>query len=151
MIQYCETAGGEMVETYKIMIPVRFRDLDCMGHVNNAVFFTYFEVGRESFWSDHIAGHIDKSESYFILAHISCDFMKPITLTTKLSLKLSVTKIGKKSFDYLYILADSDDESIEYARGESVQVCYDYSRNRSIELSPEFRGILSRFYIEGPR
>ncbi len=77
-----------MVGTYKIGIPVRFRDLDCMGHVNNAVFFTYFEVGRESLWLDHIAGHIDKSESYFILAHIGCDFIRPVKLETRLNLKL---------------------------------------------------------------
>lgn len=139
-----------MGETYKIGIPVRFRDIDCMGHVNNAVFFTYFEIGRESFWSEHIAAHIDKSTSYFILAHIGCDFIRPVTLETSLILKLSVTKIGKKSFNYLYILADSGDESVEYARGESVQVCYNYSRNESIELSGEFRDILSRFCTESP-
>ena len=133
---------------YKIEIPVRFRDLDAMGHVNNAVFFTYFEIGRESLWADHISGRIHKANSYFILAHISCDFIRPITLETRLTLNLAVRKIGKKSFDFLYILNDSNDESVEYARGESVQVCYDYSQNRSIELSAEFREILMNFYVD---
>ncbi len=133
--------------TYRTQITVRFRDLDAMGHVNNAVFFTYFEIGREAFQFENISDHIDKSRSSFILAHISCNFIRPITFGTQLTLTLAVKKIGRKSFDYLYILSDSADESIEYARGESVQVCYDYSQNKSMELSPEFREILVRFYL----
>ena len=131
--------------TYRIQIPVRFRDLDAMGHVNNAVFFTYFEIGRESFRFDNISNQIDKSLSSFILAHISCDYIRPITIGTQLTLTLAVKKIGSKSFEYLYILSDSTDESIEYARGESVQVCYDYAQNKSIEISPEFRARLLQF------
>jgi acyl-CoA thioester hydrolase len=134
-----------MGDTYRIKIPVRFRDLDAMGHVNNAVFFTYFEIGRETFHFDNISSQIDKSRSSFILAHIRCDYIRPITRGTQLTLTMAVKKIGGKSFDYLYILSDSTDESIEYARGESVQVCYDYAQNKSIELSPEFRAILLQF------
>jgi len=136
-----------MGNTYKTPITVRFRDLDAMGHVNNAVFFTYFEIGREAFRFDNITGHVDKSRSSFILAHVSCDFIRPISFGTQLTLTLAVDKIGRKSFDYLYILSDSTDESIEYARGDSVQVCYDYSQNKSIELTPEFREILIGFYL----
>jgi acyl-CoA thioester hydrolase len=133
--------------TYRTQITVRFRDLDAMGHVNNAVFFTYFEIGREAFQFENISDRIDKSRSSFILAHISCNFIRPITFGTQLTLTLAVKKIGRKSFDYLYILSDSTDDSIEYARGESVQVCYDYSQNKSIELSLEFREILVKFYL----
>ncbi len=135
-----------MSNPYRIQIPVRFRDLDAMGHVNNAVFFTYFEIGRETFHLDNISSQIDKSRSSsFILAHISCNYIRPIILGTQLTLTMAVKKIESKSFDYLYILSDSTDESIEYARGESVQVCYDYAQNKSIEISPEFRAILLKF------
>lgn len=134
-----------MNNSYRIEIPVRFRDLDAMGHVNNAVFFTYFEIGRESFHCVHIEQHVDKSLSSFILAHISCDFIRPITSGTLLTLTLSVNGIGRKSFKYLYRLTDSQDDSLEYARGESVQVCYDYALNKSIDLAPEFKQILLKF------
>lgn len=136
-----------MGNIYSMQIPVRFRDLDAMGHVNNAVFFTYFEIGRETFDSDIVSSQIEKSLSSFILAHISCDYIRPVTMGSRLTLTMAVKKIGKKSFDYLYILSDSVDESVEYARGESVQVCYDYERNKSVDLSPEFREILIKFQV----
>lgn len=136
-----------MGNVYSVQIPVRFRDLDAMGHVNNAVFFTYFEIGRETFHSENISSKIEKSLSSFILAHISCDYMRPVTVDTRLTLSMAVKKIGRKSFEYLYILSDTVDESVEYARGESVQVCYDYERNKSVDLSPEFRDILIKFQV----
>lgn len=136
-----------MGNVYSVQIPVRFRDLDAMGHVNNAVFFTYFEIGRETFHSENISSKIEKSLSSFILAHISCDYMRPVTVDTRLTLSMAVKKIGRKSFEYLYILSDTVDESVEYARGESVQVCYDYERNKSVDLSPEFRDILINYQV----
>ncbi|MGC8660678.1 MAG: acyl-CoA thioesterase, partial [Desulfomonilaceae bacterium] len=145
IVQIKKNRDKTMGSTYRTQITVRFRDLDAMGHVNNAVFFTYFEIGREAFWFDKVSGHVDKTRSYFILARISCDFMRPISFGTQLTLTLAVKNIGSKSFGYLYKLSDSVDESIEYARGESVQVCYDYSQNKSVAISPEFRAILLEF------
>ncbi len=40
-----------MKNIFKTQIFVRFRDIDNMGHVNNAVFFTYFEEGRKAFFN----------------------------------------------------------------------------------------------------
>ncbi len=57
-----------MGNVYRMQIPVRFRDLDTMGHANNAVFFKYFEIGREAFHSDIISIKIEKTLSSFIFA-----------------------------------------------------------------------------------
>ena len=134
-----------MKNAYKTHIHVRFRDIDFMGHVNNAVFFTYFEMGRVAFHLDHISKSIDKESLSFIMAHASCDYIKPIVIGTNLVLHMGTNNIGTKSFQYVYLLADADDESIQYAKGESVQVCYDYDRNISIEIPPDFRKVLERF------
>ncbi len=134
-----------MKNAYKIHIQVRFRDVDLMGHVNNAVFFTYFEMGRTAFHQDHVSKIIDRKTSSFILARASCDYIKPITLGTNLTLHLGTKNLGTKSFQYIYSLTDAADESIQYAKGESVQVCYDYARNASIEIPLEFREVLLRF------
>lgn len=138
----------KMSEPYRTHIQVRFKDQDGMGHVNNAVFFTYFEIGRTAFLSEHISARIGKSSSSFIIAHITCDYIKPITLGTKITLNLYVNHIGRKSFSFLYILSDSHDTSIEYARGESVQVCYDYDNERSIDITPNLKNILVKFLFD---
>ena len=122
-----------MGNVFKIEINVRFRDIDGMGHVNNAVYFTYFEEGRKSFFQS-ISTISGLSIFPFILAHIGCDFLRPITLNTQLSIEMWVENIGNKSFGLGYKLTDLSDASIVYAKGESVQVCFDYEKNESIAV-----------------
>jgi acyl-CoA thioester hydrolase len=126
---------------FTIDIDVRFRDIDAMGHVNNAVFFTYFEQGRVRF--THLNPQLGIS---FILAHVSCDYIRPVMLENQLTLRMWVNEIGTKSFGFRYELVDrSDDESVVYATGESVQVFFDYSKNVSKKIPKELRRSLSEY------
>jgi len=125
-------------------IGVRFRDIDSMGHVNNAVFFTYFEEGRKEFL--HQLFHVVHPEDYnFILAHIECDFLKPVKMTDILSLQLWISEIGQKRFNLKYRLIKRDDESIVYAQGKSVQVFFDYKRNSTMPIPKDFRERIAEY------
>jgi len=127
-----------------IDIKVRFRDIDSMGHVNNAVFFTYFEEGRKEFL--HKLFNIVNPEEYnFILAHIRCDFRKPVKLDDTISLQLWVSEVGKKRFNLQYRLVNRDDESIVYAECQSVQVCFDYKKNSTTPITNDFLGKISAY------
>lgn len=125
-------------------IEVRFRDLDAIGHVNNAVFFTYFEEGRKHF-SKKVFEVSDVSDFNFIMAHIQCDFIKPIQFNDRVILQMWVKDIGTKSFSFEYRLVDFSDEAMVYATGKSIQVCYDYQRDRSIEVPAKMRERLTLY------
>ena len=127
-----------------VSICVRFRDIDSMGHVNNAVFFSYFEEGRKAFL--YKIFNITNPEDYnFILVHISCDFLKPVKINDLITLQLWVCETGEKSFTLRYKLTDSRDESVVYAKGKSVQVFYDYREKISIPISNEFLEKISEY------
>jgi len=129
-------------------IDVRFRDLDALGHVNNAVFFTYFEEGRKNFFQKHFT--LSGPTGFgFILAHISCDYLKPIRLTDRLKLHITVGTIKNKSFAFTYKLSGRKDGSLVFATGESIQVCYDYSLNKSVPVPSDFREKLQAFQQRG--
>jgi acyl-CoA thioester hydrolase len=130
--------------TYSTDIEVRFRDIDALGHVNHAVFLTYLEEGRKHFMkslynTNHPFG------AGFIMARITCDYLRPIRLDDRLRVILGVREIGRKSFTLHYRLVDRNDETVRFAEAESVQVCYDYRENRSVPVTDEFREKLSRF------
>jgi len=131
-------------EVFSTDIDLRFRDVDAMGHVNNAVYFTYFEYGRlKFFYSD---SQKDKFPGFaFILAHVSCDFIRPVTLDDTLQLQMWVKEVGGKSFKFHYQLVAADDPTITFATGESVQVCFDYQQNRSITISNDLHTQLSAY------
>ncbi|MEW6671582.1 MAG: thioesterase family protein [Thermodesulfobacteriota bacterium] len=124
--------------TFSTNIDVRFRDMDALGHVNHAVFFTYFEEGRKIFFQNHF--EISSPAGFgLIIAHISCDYLKPIKLTDRLKLYITVGSIKNKSFSFNYKLADRKDDSVVFATGVSVQVCYDFSLNKSVPVPAEFK------------
>jgi len=125
---------------FSIEIPVRFRDIDGMKHVNNAVYFTYMEQARSE-WYRQLMGIQSVAEFDFILAHASCDFKEAIGFGETVVVRLALTKIGESSFRFSYEIRSKGSGTL-YATGESVQVCYDYERGRSIPIPPEFRAKL---------
>ena len=129
-------------------IEVRFRDIDSMGHVNNAVFLTYFEEGRKAFLH-RVFNVVDPKDYPFILAHISCDFLRPVKLGDSVSLQVWIGEIGRKSFKFKYRLADRDDESVIYGQGDSVMVLFDYKNNKTVPIPEEFLGKILAYSDEG--
>ena len=125
-------------------ITVRFRDIDAMGHVNNSVFMTYFEEGRKVFLRDIF--YINEPSQYpFILAKISCDYVRPINLDDGVALDIWVSTISGKSFKFIYKLFDPRDTAAIYAMGESVMVFYDYAGKKTIPLSDEFKKRIAEY------
>ncbi len=129
---------------FTINIPIRFKDIDYMGHVNNAVFFTFFEEGRKAFFYEIIK--ISNLDNFnFILAHSSCDFLKPVKMNDQIALQLWIDNMGNKSFTFIYKLISRKDDSVVYAKGKSVQVFFDYKKNRTIPIPKEFYDKVSEY------
>ena len=126
---------------FKADIHVRFRDLDTLGHVNNSDYPTYFEDTRDIYLQAQGIDFYDP-EIFFILAHISCDYKIPISYKTKVSIYLECLKIGGKSFQLGYTVANRNDPSVVYATGESVQVCFDQKSGKAIPVSEKFKKLL---------
>jgi acyl-CoA thioester hydrolase len=132
---------------FEMDIEIRFRDLDALGHVNNAVYFTYFEEGRKNF-SKAVFQVKSPSDFAFIMAHIRCDYLRPVKMSDSVKLQMWVQNIGRKSFGFGYKLVDHADDTLVYAAGESIQVCYDYSTSRSIEVTTDMKKKLSRYLVD---
>ena len=125
-------------------ITIRFRDIDSMGHVNNAVFFTYFEEGRKEFLRS-LFNIVSPDDYVFILAHIRCDYLKPLKISDPIALQLWVGETGPKKFELMYKIVNRNDESIIFAKGLSVQIFYDYKKNLTIPIPRYFLDKLQEY------
>ena len=114
---------------------VRFRDLDPMGHVNNAVFLTYIEQARFAVLADAGAA-TGLGEMNMIVARIEIDFRAPVELGQELEIAVRASRFGTKSFDLDYELR-VDGELV--AEAKSVQVAYDYERGEPVPLPERWR------------
>ena len=113
---------------------VRFRDLDGMGHVNNAVFLTYLESARIAYLEALGAGA--NPQAGLILARIDVDFRSPISLGERVEVGVRPSRLGAKSFELEYeVRADGR----LAAEARSVLVGYDYARGESVEIPAEWR------------
>lgn len=107
------------MEGFPVSVPmqVRFRDLDALGHVNNAVFLTYFEVARAAYLGRLERDWVEKG--HFILVRAEVDFLRPILLEDPVEVGVRVVRLGRSSFDMEYLLLARGEEA---ARGKTVQV-----------------------------
>jgi acyl-CoA thioester hydrolase len=114
---------------------VRFRDLDPMGHVNNAVFLTYIEQARVAFFAA-VDAATELEEMSLIIARVEIDFKAPVRLGHEVEIAVRASRFGTKSFDFDYVLR-VDGEIV--AEAKSVQVAYDYERRQTMPLPQEWR------------
>jgi acyl-CoA thioester hydrolase len=114
---------------------VRFRDLDPMGHVNNAVFLTYIEQARVTYLSE-VGAATGLQDMNIIVARVEIDFKAPVRLGQEVEISVHATRFGTKSFDLDYVLRVDGDV---VAEAKSVQVAYDYGRREPVELPAEWR------------
>lgn len=122
---------------FSTMLEVRWRDLDPMGHVNNAVYFSYLEQARVHYLRELGAIPTDPAEIGFILAEASCQFKSPLELGERVTIHTRVSGMRNSSFVFEYRLAGKDGRLVATAR--TVQVCYDYRAQRPIPIPDGWR------------
>jgi len=125
-----------------VPIPVRFRDCDPMGHVNNAVYLTYLEVARFGYWNDVVGGRWF-GDVGFIVARAEIDYKASAVTGDTLQVWLGVTRLGRTSFVFEYEIVDQKGTTIANAR--TVQVMYDYAQKKAAPLLEEFRKVVSEY------
>ena len=120
---------------HKTQIQIRFKDVDAMGHVNNANHFTYFEIARVHYFNEVVNETINWSKQGIILAHMEIDYRTPILLTDEVWVYTGIIHFGMKSFEVGYqIIRIVNGIEIIAAEGKSVQVCFDYETNATIPI-----------------
>jgi len=127
----------------KVPIEVRWRDLDALGHVNNAVYLTYFEHARLGYLRALLGSdfEVDPTASLprgyqFILARVTCNFRSPARINDRLTVAIYVSRVGRKSFVFEYRITDEVSGRL-VAEGSSTQVWYDYARGESVPVPDE--------------
>lgn len=131
-------------------ITVRFRDIDALGHVNNAVFFTYLEMARVEYMR-HVVFRTQShnlSEAGLILARIACDFEMPIFYGQAVEVGSRVAELRNSSF---LVAQRIEADGRLAATAEAVVVRYDYQAGVSVRISDEFRTRIGTFEAGGER
>jgi acyl-CoA thioester hydrolase len=132
---------------YRFFYPVevRYGDLDPQGHVNNARYLTFMEQARISYirhlglWDG--GSFLDVG---IILADAHVTFKVPIQWGQTVKVGVRVSRLGNKSLDMGYRFIDLQSE-LEFARGATVLVAFDYRLSRTIPIPDAWRQSIAAF------
>ncbi|MES2827018.1 MAG: thioesterase family protein [Bacteroidota bacterium] len=118
---------------FKTAIETRFVDFDLMGHVNNAVYFTYMEMARTKYWTSAIKW--DWKRTGVIIAKASLDYIVPVLMGDNIHMYVKTSRIGTSSFDLEYLLVKiRDGQEIVCSKGKTVCVAFDYETKTSTPI-----------------
>lgn len=123
-----------MSEEYTVDVPVRYRDLDTLKHVNNAVYATYMEEARGGYAADVLG--LEFEEYNFVLAHLELTFERPVTLGETVTVGVETSKLGESSATMAYDMRVEDEP---VATGETTIVFVDQEENHPMPIPDEIR------------
>lgn len=129
------------VSEFETEIQVRFRDLDPMGHVNNAVYATYLEQARVRYYADVLGADLEDVDT--VIAHLEVDFERPIELEESVEVRVDVPEIGRSSLPMTYVV-EADGEVA--ATGETVQVTWDRETGSAEPIPEPWRERIADFH-----
>jgi len=128
---------------FSTAVEVRFRDLDAFGHVNNAVYITYFEIARCVYWIQ-MFGVQSFEEFGFLVVRTECNYRLPLHSGETVRVAARVSELRNSSFVFEYEVTESQKGRV-VADGKSVQVFTDREGKHKIPIPPAVRLRISEF------
>jgi acyl-CoA thioester hydrolase len=137
--------GDTMLSAYPVVVDVvvAWGSMDSLGHVNNAVFFQYFETARVAYLSRVGIDFADlgSSEHGVILGATSCRFRAPVTFPDTLAVGVRVSALGERRI-IMEHAAVSHKLGTVVAEGDAMVVPYDYVAGRPTSLPADHRAAI---------
>jgi acyl-CoA thioester hydrolase len=127
--------------TFEMIIPIRWGDMDAMGHVNNTIYFRFFETVRLA-WLHKVCGSLDVHGEGVLIANAFCNFIKQLEYPGDVVARHYVAKPGRTSFDTFITLERSDAPGVIYASGGATAVWVDFKQQKSKPLPDWLRRLL---------
>ena len=125
-----------LLETFPVVakIPVLWGDMDSFQHVNNVIYFRYFESARIQYFDTLGWNEIMKQEGIGpILGSTSCRFQIPLTYPDTVFVGAKITEMEEKCFTMEYLIV-SERHPEPVAEGTGVVVCYNYKKNKTTQI-----------------
>ncbi len=125
-------------QVYRMTIPIRWGDMDAMGHVNNTVYFRYLETIRIE-WMRSIGCQPDPQGEGPVIVNAFCTFHKQLEYPGDVVATMYVSDPGRSSFESWCTLSRADDPDTVYASGGATTVWVNFPLQKSAPIPPRLR------------
>ncbi len=128
---------------HSLPIQLRFNDVDKFGHVNNTVYFSFYDLGKTEYFAS-VCPHIDWSKDGIVVVHIEVDFLAQIYASDQVAVQTAVTEVGTKSFKLMQRVIDTRTQEVKCVC-TSVMVAFDLIRHESKPMEDSWVEAICRY------
>ena len=121
---------------HRTPIQIRFNDLDAYQHVNNNVYFSFYDLGKENYFSTVLCPDFRLQPVVPLVASIHADFIEPILYEDQIVIETRVSRLGNKSFTL---------QQRVVCQAETVMVCVDLKKGHSVEIPDSYRHAIEQY------
>lgn len=127
---------------HSMPIQLRWMDADAFGHVNNTMYFQYYDTAKMDYFRTVCPEIVGKVA--IVTVHLEADFMHQVyTKDGEVTVQTAITHIGKTSFIIRQQLVGKDGEV--KCVGETIMVLYDTHKGEKVDFTPEWRAMIENF------
>lgn len=129
---------------HSLPVQIRFNDIDTLGHVNNTVYFSFFDLGKAKYFEDVKQNRFDLKNVDIVIANINVNFLAPITFHENIEVKTQVESIGHSSFKVYQILQNADTQQVK-CECSTIMVAFDIKKQCAGTLNTEWIDLLCKY------
>ncbi|MBR1468491.1 MAG: acyl-CoA thioesterase [Prevotella sp.] len=128
---------------HSLPLQIRWNDVDPFGHVNNGVFFQFYDTAKTDYLST-VCHDVDWGQRAIVVVHIEADFVAEVKAGSHIAARTRISHIGRTSFRLEQDVIDTDTQEVK-CTCTSVMVLYDLQLHQSIPLPDQWVDDISRF------
>jgi uncharacterized protein YceH (UPF0502 family)/acyl-CoA thioesterase FadM len=132
------TLPTEARRVHEVTVPLRWGDMDAMGHINNTLYFRYMEICRLD-WIFSVGVDRQLATQGPVIINAFCNFLRQLEYPGDVRVTMSVANPGRSSFDTFHTIERVDQPGVVYAEGGARTVWTDYAAKRSAPMPDWFR------------
>jgi acyl-CoA thioester hydrolase len=125
-------------------LPIRWGDMDAMGHVNNTVYFRYMEQARIDWMSLVGCDPQGSSGEGPVIVNAHCSFLRQLKYPGEVEILTYVGSPGRSSFETMHTIRRADAPELVVAEGGAKVVWVNYLQEKSVPLNSQLRARLLR-------
>lgn len=129
-------------KVHELIIPIRWGDMDAMGHVNNTVYFRYLETVRINYFQSIGCEPNPKGQGP-VIVNAFCNFYKQLEYPGDVLAKMYVSDPGRTTFESWCTLELVTQPGVIYAAGGATTIWVDFPMQKAVSLPDNIRALVS--------
>lgn len=127
---------------YEVVVPIRWGDMDAMGHLNNANYFRYMEIARVD-WFRQVGCPLNPEGEGPVIVNAFCNFYRQLEFPGDVRVKMYASDPGRSTFETWVTMERTDAPGVICAAGGATTIWVDFPKQKSAPLPDWMRALVS--------